>query len=619
MAADVLISFLPCEVIEYILINDNLTVNDLINFGKTCKLFYKTITSSNKIWRTKLFKRWPNLKENYEKNEIHGYEVRNWLGEYRISLEYRRELMKELSLMSSLHYKKQELSHSKLQNYDRLFRQELGAPPYAYYSIIDELISIIDESPLTSNLTHKYYAYKVIRYIRQCYLANEWNKFINLPENKQTLERGAILVSQWSQPEKRVSDLIVKSQLDNIADTTKKLLHDKNPCHPIYSTPIDVLNEWKDTNIYDNQWNSNDTREIMTVLCDVMFKKMLFHGNSEMYYSSVNSFIDQVLEKRRGIPITLAIVFESVARRLGVRCEAVSFPSHFLLRWKESYTCDNQDECENFYIDVFNGGQFLTKNSCPKISGISRCPIERHNVHKATSAIEVVQRMANNLEIAGRQRTHLNGRAARLRSALDLLYLVRPYDPNTILHLARFYILHQMDLAELVVILRNMEKNLDLASKGQVNHILRMLEDYENHTIVINEEDTVPKIHPEKVKYAVGMIMRHRSYGYLCVITGWDEKCEATPDWMNEMGIDELLNGQNQPFYHLFADDGSIRYAAEENLTVAPNPNLVCHDEIGRFFYKYCITHYLPNAEKQKEYPTDDQIHDDYFHISLDL
>lgn len=146
----------------------------------------------------------------------------------------------------------------------------------------------------TSNLTHKYYAHKVIRYIKQSYLSDEWNLFLNLPENKKTLERGALLVSQWSQPERRVSDTIVSSQLNNIADTTKKLLHEINPCHPIFSTTIDKLNEWKDTNIYDHQWNSDDTRQIMTVLCDVMFKKMAFYGNSEMYYSSVNSFIDQV-------------------------------------------------------------------------------------------------------------------------------------------------------------------------------------------------------------------------------------------------------------------------------------------------------------------------------------
>jgi hypothetical protein len=58
--------------------------------------------------------------------------------------------------------------------------------------------------------------------------------------------------------------------------------------------------------------------------------------------------------------------------------------------------------------------------------------------------------MANNLEVAGRQRTQMNGRSARLRSALELLNLVNPTDMNCILHLARFYMLYNMDLSELV-------------------------------------------------------------------------------------------------------------------------------------------------------------------------
>lgn len=66
--------------------------------------------------------------------------------------------------------------------------------------------------------------------------------------------------------------------------------------------------------------------------------------------------------------------------------------------------------------------------------------------------------MANNLEVAGRQRTQLNGRASRLRSALELLHTVRPYDTNTILHLARFYMLHQMDLSDLVTTLTTIQK-----------------------------------------------------------------------------------------------------------------------------------------------------------------
>jgi hypothetical protein len=64
--------------------------------------------------------------------------------------------------------------------------------------------------------------------------------------------------------------------------------------------------------------------------------------------------------------------------------------------------------------------------------------------------LKVIERMANNLEVAGRQRTQMNGRGARLRSALELLNLVNPTDMNCILHLARFYMLYNMDLSELI-------------------------------------------------------------------------------------------------------------------------------------------------------------------------
>lgn len=63
--------------------------------------------------------------------------------------------------------------------------------------------------------------------------------------------------------------------------------------------------------------------------------------------------------------------------------------------------------------------------------------------------------MANNLEIAARQHTHINGRIARLRSALELQYMIQPNDANTILQLGRIYISQFMDLSELVKKLEN--------------------------------------------------------------------------------------------------------------------------------------------------------------------
>lgn len=73
----------------------------------------------------------------------------------------------------------------------------------------------------------------------------------------------------------------------------------------------------------------------------------------------------------------------------------------------------------------------------------------------------------------------------------------------------------------------------------------------------------LPKKRTPEVKYAIGLIMKHQTYDYLCVITGWDPHCAASTEWMAEMGVEELAGGSNQPFYNVFAADGSSRYAAQ--------------------------------------------------------
>ena len=57
--------------------------------------------------------------------------------------------------------------------------------------------------------------------------------------------------------------------------------------------------------------------------------------------------------------------------------------------------------------------------------------------------------------------------------------------------------------------------------------------------------------------------MKHRKYGYHCVIYGWDPACRATHSWVRQMGVNKLQRGVNQPFYNVLVADGSKRYAAE--------------------------------------------------------
>jgi len=67
-------------------------------------------------------------------------------------------------------------------------------------------------------------------------------------------------------------------------------------------------------------------------LCRYLYGICGFQGAREDYYRYENSLLHRVLETRRGIPITLAVVYVSVAERLGMDCEGVNFPGHFLVR-----------------------------------------------------------------------------------------------------------------------------------------------------------------------------------------------------------------------------------------------------------------------------------------------
>jgi len=63
-----------------------------------------------------------------------------------------------------------------------------------------------------------------------------------------------------------------------------------------------------------------------------LFGELGFAGNAEAYYDPRNSYLNEVLERRIGIPITLSIVYLEVARRLGLAAQGVAFPGHFLVK-----------------------------------------------------------------------------------------------------------------------------------------------------------------------------------------------------------------------------------------------------------------------------------------------
>ena len=153
-------------------------------------------------------------------------------------------------------------------------------------------------------------------------------------------------------------------------------------------------------------------RTLRRVLVDVH----TFRGNREDYYNPANSYLDQVLDRRLGIPISLSIVYMEVARRAGVTLLPVSFPGHFLLRHADD---------TSFYLDPFNSGRILTLDNCRDLLRSMYPGAEfSESMLGAATKRQVITRLLLNLKGIYTR----NEDAERALRIVELLTAVTPWD-----------------------------------------------------------------------------------------------------------------------------------------------------------------------------------------------
>lgn len=95
---------------------------------------------------------------------------------------------------------------------------------------------------------------------------------------------------------------------------------------------------------------------VLRLLNDFFFGEMEFTGNSENYYDPRNSYLNDVLDRRKGIPISLSVIYQYLAATAGVHLVGVNFPGHFLLALRRP--------TDRIYIDVFQCGEWLDWSDC---------------------------------------------------------------------------------------------------------------------------------------------------------------------------------------------------------------------------------------------------------------
>lgn len=162
---------------------------------------------------------------------------------------------------------------------------------------------------------------------------------------------------------------------------------------------------------------------VLATLNRVLFAEAGFAGNTDAYYDPRNSYLNEVLARRTGIPITLALVYIEVARRAGVRLHGVGLPGHFLVGWAPP-GADLATSDEALFIDAFDGGRIRTPTECAfffhQLHG-SRCPFVRQFLAPVTVR-QFLARLLGNLKSVYLGQSDL---VQALRT-VDYLLLVQP-------------------------------------------------------------------------------------------------------------------------------------------------------------------------------------------------
>ena len=155
---------------------------------------------------------------------------------------------------------------------------------------------------------------------------------------------------------------------------------------------------------------------VVVAIDEYLFGELGFRGNELDYYDPRNSYLNEVLDRRLGIPISLSVVYMELARRVGFRLEGVGMPGHFLLR--------HPDPRDPLLVDAFNRGAIVTVEQCrERLRGIygDALPMTSETLRTADSRA-ILRRMLLNLKNAYVQRDEI----ARAIEAVELILVVEP-------------------------------------------------------------------------------------------------------------------------------------------------------------------------------------------------
>jgi regulator of sirC expression with transglutaminase-like and TPR domain len=185
---------------------------------------------------------------------------------------------------------------------------------------------------------------------------------------------------------------------------------------------IDLEIEKIKKDIWLDNHNNLTAIERVKILNYVIFELHKFTRNTSNFYSPQNSYINQVIESKKGNPISIAIIYMSVAYKLGLPIFGVNLPKNFILAYKDELRVNNSiDEADDilFYINPYNKGAVLGRREIEYFIQQQKLQIDKSYYIPCTNK-DIVIRLINNL-VLSYEKLGFNDKIVRLKELLLFL------------------------------------------------------------------------------------------------------------------------------------------------------------------------------------------------------
>lgn len=174
--------------------------------------------------------------------------------------------------------------------------------------------------------------------------------------------------------------------------------------------------------VWERVEHKEEPTAVLHTLNAYLFDERGFAGNREDYHDPRNSYLNEVMDRKLGLPITLSVIYLDIAQRLGLPVVGVGMPGHFLVKYHE--------EDLELFIDPFDGGKLMTEGECAdRLNEVVGEEVEFHPHYlEPAGKKQTLSRMLANLRNAYLLREDF-GRALQVT---DKMLLLNPLDAETV-------------------------------------------------------------------------------------------------------------------------------------------------------------------------------------------